>query len=385
MKALKILIITMDHFPSIGGIQTFVYDISVELKKRGHIVKVLNFDGRDKKNDSVLTYSDFFYSPATQNAYYPLKKILNPFMFFKDGGYRDFVFSNMIHRITKKEILLFKPDLIHSMKNSLYASVFDSSVPFIVSCHMGAEDIANEYSIQYSLTNARKIHSISNYIKKLVKKINSRPNKDIQVIYNPIDLTLYKKIKVKKKKQIITVSRLVKGKNIETLIKAYGCLPKNIRDDFNYIIVGDGPELQALKKLVKKQKLDTIHFKGEIQSVLEKIKLLKESAIFLLCPEAKDDAQEAFGMVYLEAQAAGLPIVCSRIGGIPEAVGKAGAYVSDERNPLEISKILTSLLTDKVVYSQYINEGKKRIHYFDKASWIKSMLALYSAALSENH
>ncbi len=374
----------MDYPPSIGGIQTFTFDLYNALREHGHTIKILNFDGRNKKNDSVLSLSDFFYTPATNNSYYSLIKILNPFLFLEPGGYRDFVFSNMIYRITQKTAQTFKPDLIHIMKNSLYASVFNSKIPFVVSCHMGAEDIFDEYPIHYSLKNAKRIHFVSKFIKSLALRIEKRLDKDTTIIYNSINLKQFEKIRTNKKKQIITISRLVKSKNIDTLIKAFALFSEKNKD-YRYVIVGDGPEIKNLKNLTKKLELTNVIFKGKIKNAEKKIKLLKESDIFLLCPETKNKIEEAFGMVYIEAQAAGLPIICSNTGGILEAVGQSGIVIKDEKSVNEISEALIRLIANKNTYMKLVHEGQKRIKVFDKKMWIQSFLNFYNYALSKNH
>ena len=73
MKKIKILIITMDYPPPVGGIQIFTYNLEKNLKTIGHDVRVLNYDGRNINIYKRLKPRDFFYTAATMHSYF-----LNP-------------------------------------------------------------------------------------------------------------------------------------------------------------------------------------------------------------------------------------------------------------------------------------------------------------------
>jgi N-acetyl-alpha-D-glucosaminyl L-malate synthase BshA len=78
-------------------------------------------------------------------------------------------------------------------------------------------------------------------------------------------------------------------------------------------MVGDGPDLDAATRLVAERGLtDRVHFLGEQDQVLP---LLSISDVFLL-----PSAQESFGLAALEAMACKVPVVASRVGGLPEVI-----------------------------------------------------------------
>jgi glycosyltransferase involved in cell wall biosynthesis len=385
MKKLKILIVTADYPPPMGGIQVFTYELEQELLRAGHKVKILNFDGRNLNTYKYLNIRDFFYTEATRNSYYSLRKILNPRNFLKiSGGYRDFVYKNMLYRVTRKEIKDFKPDLVHVMKNELYSAVYNISVPYVVSCHSSNVDIFDAEHIRYSLNHAARIHCVSNFTKGLVQEIVQRDDKDISVIYNFIDLDIYKNNTKHKKDRIITVSRITKRKNIHSIIKAFALLPNQIRNKFEYYIVGGGPEIEKLKFLSKKLNLNNIVFTGEITNEEEKIKLLSRSKLFILCPAVVYGESETFGIVYIEAQALQIPVIASKIGGIPESVGNGGIYIENETDPNEIAKKIELVLTDKNLYNRLVMECEERIYKFDKKLWFNKILKMYDEIIKTN-
>jgi glycosyltransferase involved in cell wall biosynthesis len=382
MKKLKVLIVTADYPPPMGGMQVFTYELEQELKKAGHAVEVLNFDGRNINTYEHLQVRDLFYTESTKNTTYTLTKILNPLNLLKiSGGYRDFVFKNMIYRVTRKKIKDFEPDIVHVMKNDLYSAVFNIPMPYIVSCHSSNVDIYDAEHIKYSLNHAAKIHCVSDFTKELAKTIVSRGDKDFNVIYNFIDLEKYKNKSEKRENIIITISRLTEKKNIDTLIRAFSLLPRDLKSKFKYIIVGGGPNLEKLKNLAKELHLNNIEFTGEITDEHKKIKLLSSSKIFLFCPAPIQGEIETFGIVFIEAQASLLPVVCSKIGGVPESVGKGGLYVEKPTDPKEIAEKMEMIMRDEKLYTNLVEEIKNRIATFDKKIWLGKILEMYTQVL----
>ena len=382
MRKRRILIVTADYPPPLGGIQFFTYELEKELIANSYNVKVLNFDGRNTNTYKYLHFRDFFYTPATKNQSFPLIRILNPLNLLKtSGGYRDFVYKNMIYRVTNQTIKIFKPDIVHIMKNELYSAIYSCNNPTIISCHSSTGDIQDKYHIKYVLQRATKIHCVSKFVMKLVNNITIRNSKDIHVIPNFIDLSVYKNSRLKRKNRLITIARLQSGKNIETLLKAYALLPQKYKNQYDYVIIGNGNKLNDLSQLANKLNLPKVVFTGEITNVNQKIDLLSSSRIFLLCPSDKLGPAETFGIVYLEAQALGIPIISSKSGGIPEAVGHAGIYVSDELDPKEIAEKIESLIKNRKLYAELIRNSQKRIKKFDKKVWFSKIIDMYEEAI----
>ncbi len=67
--------------------------------------------------------------------------------------------------------------------------------------------------------------------------------------------------------------------------------------------------------------------------------------------------QEGFGMVAVEAQAAGKPVIASHIGGLPESVGSGGILISDHDNPIAWANAITTLRNDSTTYARLIHQG----------------------------
>jgi glycosyltransferase involved in cell wall biosynthesis len=379
MKKLKILLVTQDYPPPSGGIQTYTYNLEQNLKKAGHHVLLSNYDSRNTNTYKKLQLRDFFYTRSTYNSYYSIFKVMNPFNFLTLGGYRDFVYQNMLYRESRNIIKKFKPDLIHILNAKLYSSVYESKIPFIVTCH--SEEIINTYPIKYSLSNAAKIDCVTNFTANMVLKIVPNRKKDVSITHIGVELEKYNSLQVKKKNQIITVCRLTKRKNVATVIKAISLLPEYILKEYKYVIVGEGEEKENLEKLVFDLKLtENVTFMGEVDEAT-KIKLLSESKIYIMCPIPFRGEKEGFGISYIEAQASGVPVIGSKIGGIIEAIGEGGLYVQNPTNQKKIAEKIELLINDKKKYNKLLRAIKGRISHFEMAMWFAKICRMYNEVI----
>jgi glycosyltransferase involved in cell wall biosynthesis len=123
---------------------------------------------------------------------------------------------------------------------------------------------------------------------------------------------------------VITVGRLVRRKNLASLISA---LHRLGRDDVHLLVVGDGPEQGGLAEQARALGIDRrVHFRGFVPEEL-KHQLLAASDIFAL-----PSLHEAFGIVYLEAMHCGLPVIAARPGGHEDYItdGRTGFLVPKE-------------------------------------------------------
>jgi colanic acid/amylovoran biosynthesis glycosyltransferase len=117
---------------------------------------------------------------------------------------------------------------------------------------------------------------------------------------------------------IISVARLVKKKGLEFSIQAMAELRRrNPERRIKYRIVGDGPLTVKFQALIKELNLEGVVELVGAKTTPEVFKLLDQSHIFLL-PSLMEQA----GYVLLEAQSSGLPIVATRVGGVPEMVAE---------------------------------------------------------------
>lgn len=151
------------------------------------------------------------------------------------------------------------------------------------------------------------------------------PAERIHVMPNTIDASLSALVRTpaappSERVNLLCMTRLEPGKNVAAAIEAMRYLPSH----YHLHVAGDGSLLEALKEQTKTLDLgERVHFLGWVP-YQEKTALLQRMDLFLL-PSALD----SFGMVFLEAMAAGLPVVGLAYGPVCDVVpATAGRLIS---------------------------------------------------------
>lgn len=113
---------------------------------------------------------------------------------------------------------------------------------------------------------------------------------------------------------VLSVARQYRRKNTASLVRAMVKVRRHVAA-VRLRIVGDGPEMPALRKLAHDLGLDdgTVEFTGALAGLAELQSEYSAATVFAL-----PSLQEGFGIVFLEAMAAGLPIVAASAGAVPE-------------------------------------------------------------------
>lgn len=148
-----------------------------------------------------------------------------------------------------------------------------------------------------------------------------------------------------------TIAELHTNKGLSYLIDAFAAIEQKTASQL--IIIGDGEEKESLQKQI--QKKDLTHTVHSISRAGDAQKLLSGFDIFVL-PSIK----EGFPYVVLEAGAAGLPIIASRVGGIPEVISDGhNGILCTPKSSKELSEAFLSLIHDtkkREMYGHAIQE-----------------------------
>lgn len=138
---------------------------------------------------------------------------------------------------------------------------------------------------------------------------------------------------------VVSLARLVPRKNLATLVEACAAIENG---SVRLLLLGDGPERPALERLARARGLGgRILFKGFVDEA-GKEALLRACDIFAL-----PSLHEAFGLVYLEAMRAGLPIVATRPGGQEDFLEDGvSAHLVDAGDPAALAGALARLAGD---------------------------------------
>ena len=137
----------------------------------------------------------------------------------------------------------------------------------------------------------------------------------------------------------VTVGRFVDHKGHDYLVRAAASLVDQF-PDLRFLFLGDGPNEMELRKQIGSLGLDT-HF--VFTGMLSEVSGILAGADVMIHPSV----QEPFGIAILEGMRAGLPVVASRVGGIPEVVEEGTtALLCEPREPASLQQTVLSLLND---------------------------------------
>lgn len=165
---------------------------------------------------------------------------------------------------------------------------------------------------------------------------------------------------------ILFVGRLVEKKGVSDLVSAFAQLPIPIRNTAIVWIVGHGHMKENLERLVGDLGLvDRIRFWGQIPN--NQLPDFLAAADLFVGPSVEDDSgdTEGQGVVFLEAFAAGLTVIATRVGGIPEIVehGVTGILV-EPRNTNELAAVIQKLLQNADLRRQLGARARQKVQSF---------------------
>jgi glycosyltransferase involved in cell wall biosynthesis len=362
---MKILFI----IPSItGGIGSFLYQIISEFKERSiecHVVALSDY------KDSVAS--------AFQSAGMKIITLTN--------HEKRSIFSNInefskLFKITKT----LKPDLLFGITfgpNSFISIIGRLlNIPSVATYH-GTAGIKNHLFYKLPLefiigTFVSRRVCVSQYIKNIY--VSRTKNKFFDVIFNGLTINTAQIKPIKKKtgcKRIISVGNLLPVKNYEIAIEAISRLHK-MNLEFEYIILGDGPNRDKLIALTKKKEIfNRVKFLGNVTNVYE---WLKGADIFFMTSKS-----EGMPMALLEAFNFGLPAVATNVGGIPEIViNKENGFLHSINDIDGLTASLKKLIIDDNIYYTFRSKSFSQSKKLSKTNMANNYLNLIDKCLKKN-
>lgn len=218
---------------------------------------------------------------------------------------------------------------------------------------------------RWVLGKAKKVIANSFYTQKLIRKIN--PKVDHITLPLAVNHNYFKPIELIKNKgflKLCTVSRVLQFKGYDFIAKTIASLPEKIRSQIHWNIGGTGPYLESLKYLVNELDIvNSVTFHGFIPDN-HLPGFYNANDVFILCTrEHQDSTQvEGFGLVFLEAQACGIPAIGTRTGGIPNAIKhQSGGWLIEQDNVQELGDLIIKLVQEKDVSVQMGKIARSRV------------------------
>jgi glycosyltransferase involved in cell wall biosynthesis len=357
-----------------GGAERIVIDTCVELTKRGIDVQLVTL--REENEYKFLT-------PSISHTFIPSAVI--PSLTGK---------MQLNVAALQKYIDSYQPDIIHShlfeseivlsqinFPNALYFVHFHDNMNqflnFGFSTILSKENITNYYEKIEVLKAYKKRRTefiaISNDSFNYIKSTVPRKYKKT-LLPNSIDTNRFlSNNEPRDPLKIITIGSLVVKKGQELAIEVIAKLHEK-RIYATLDILGDGPNLQLLKNKADKYHLNKyITFHGNVnypEDVLKQATVYLHTAIY-----------EPFGLVLLEAMAAGLPVVCTDAKGNRELIieGKNGFMLTD-RDPAGLAQKIELLIKDASLYDKMSLSAISFSKNYDIKNYVNNLLDVYNRA-----
>jgi N-acetyl-alpha-D-glucosaminyl L-malate synthase BshA len=231
--------------------------------------------------------------------------------------------------------------------------------------------------VAFSINHSDAITAVSENLKEETYKIFNI-EKDIQVIYNFVDVQRFRKKPIDAFRKVIApdneriimhASNFRKIKRIEDVIYIFKKLNETIPS--RLLLVGDGPERPMAEALCRELDLcDDIRFVGKQQDMEE---IFAIADLFLLPSE-----YESFGLSALEAMAGGAPVVATNVGGLPEIIKQGeNGYMGKVGDVDQMAQYAIDILKDEATFLKFRENAKKQADRFDITRIVPQYEKLY--------
>ncbi|MFA5188356.1 MAG: glycosyltransferase family 4 protein [Patescibacteria group bacterium] len=351
----KSLLITIDFPPQIGGVANYLANLSKNFPP-GNLLVLANNHEQSQHFDNKQPYkiiraqllSKYFW-PRWLKTYLAAKPII------KKSKIEQIVISHIlpmgyIALMLKLPyiVILHGYDIMNAQKSSWKkywaVKILTQAKHIIVNSHNTENQVLNLGIKQNKITIVYPCPNLQ------LEQFNEH---EMQIIKNELDLH-HKKI-------LLSVGRLVPRKGFDKVIEALPELTKQI-PNLIYIIVGNGPDRERLEKLAEDLKVrgNLIIAEDIPNSNLPAFYSLAN--IFIMPARQIGEDIEGFGIVYLEANLFGKPVIAGKSGGAEDAVidNQTGILVNPE-SVQEINQAILKLFNDPELANKLGVQGRQRV------------------------
>ena len=368
MRSEKIRVLHLIASRGIGGAERVLLTLSKNIdRKKFDLILGIFVDQRESK--------DLFWNEAKELEL-PLEpiKYRNPYNFLQ---------ILQLYRILKKH----HPDIIHThgyktnILGFLAAKAFE--IPIITTVH-GLHQIEINSLVWLSLKLLKhfdRIMVVSDQIKRELETLkvpsnkiktirNAPPNKTDGNSINPS--TFREEIGVPPNAKLIGfVGRLEPVKGCSLFIRTIPKVTESFPDSY-FVVVGDGTEKKSLESLTRELRIGSkvffCGFRDDPTNVFQSLDLYVLSSL-----------NEGIPLAMLEAMSQGVPVVATRVGGIPEVIkDKVNGLLVPPKNPDALAESILEALNNSNETAKRVVEAKKTIlNEFNVEKWIEKIQKFY--------
>ena len=253
--------------------------------------------------------------------------------------------------------------------NGVGAMIISSllDIPFSLHPHAFGLFQRNTANARHQLEDATQIITISDYHRHFIAEMSETiMEEDILINHCGVDIEKFEPVERVRSEahvpQILSISRLTEMKGTQYLIEACKILADKAIP-FRCSIAGDGDLREELQALIKKLGLgDLVKLLGSVKQS-ELIGLIQDSDIFALpCVVEEDGNRDGLPIVLMEAMAMTLPVISTRVAGIPELVHhEENGLLVEPRNAAAVAEALERLIDNEELRKTYGECGRKTV------------------------
>ena len=346
-------------YASVGGSGVIATELGKALASRGHQVHILSSDTPFRLGQYQPGLS--FHRVETPS--YPL---------FREPQYLLSLATKIVQVSREKRL-----DIVHAhyavphaaaayLARQILGTADPAGVPRVIATLHGTDitlvgnDPSYAETIAFCIQQADGVTAVSESLKADTYR-ELGVTCDIKVIPNFLDCAAYQRqdagaIRARLapggEKIVIHVSNFRPVKRVGAVVDLFSRIRRDV--PARLLMVGDGPDLAEAKRVARALGVaEDVQFLGEQDQLLP---LLSASDVFLL-----PSAQESFGLAALEAMACGVPVVASRVGGLPEVIEHGVSGFLHALDDLDgMARSAARLLMDAALH-QRITEAARRI------------------------
>ena len=362
-------------YPTFGGSGVLATELGKALADKGHLVHFITY--QQPVRLSEFNANIFYHEVRVPT--YPL---------FDYPPYETALASTMVDVIVNNQI-----DLLHVHYAIPHASAAymtkkiletqGKKIPVITTLHgtditLVGRDKTFAPVVSFSINQSDAITAVSYNLREETKKI-FRIEKEIEVIQNFVDVRRFNKkpidafrkvIAPHGEKIVIHASNFRRIKRVEDVVKIFSIVHKSVPSKL--LFVGDGPERNTAEGLSRDLHIgDDIRFVGKQEQMEE---ILAIGDLFILTSE-----YESFGLAALEAMAAGVPVISTNAGGLPE-INEDGVtgFMSNVGDIENMSTHAIELLKNDDMLAEFKRNAYAQAQKFDIQNIVPKYEQLYN-------
>lgn len=342
-------------YPTVGGSGVVATELGKLLAEKGHEIHFISSSMPFRLNK---VYGNIYYHEVNVNQY----------SVFQYPPY-DLALANKIAAVAKRERL----DVLHAHYAvphavcAVLARQMVGELPIVTTLHgtditvLGYDPSLSDM-IKFGIEQSDIVTAVSDALVRQTYELLD-VQKPIYTVYNFVDERVYRRREAghlrreygisEQEKVVIHVSNFRKVKRVPDVVRAFAIVRRHM--PAKLLLVGDGPEMTVVCRLVKELGLNgDVRFLGK-QDKLEE--LYSISDVMMLLSE-----KESFGLVLLEAMACGVPCIGTAIGGIPEVIedGKTG-FLCPLGDVEEAARRTLMLLTDRRLHQEMARQAVQTV------------------------